>query len=218
VATPRPIDEHYHSERKLRDGTRVRLRLLTATDRDALAAGFQKLSPESRYRRFFSAMPRLPESLLTYLTSTDNVDHVAVVAELIDGGGRAGDGIGVARFVRLKDAHDRAEAAVAVVDHMHGRGVGSMLLGVLARAARERGIAKFTGVVQADNERTKSLVHALSSEAEGRFVDGVITYEVDVPPPFLDEHRDSALYRLLRLAAKELSVVFGVASGEVKER
>ena len=41
----------------------------------------------------------------------------------------------------------------------------------------------------------------MSSSAEGHFSDGAITYEVDVPPPFLDEHRDSALYRLLKLAA-----------------
>jgi len=218
VAAPRPIDESYRSERKLSDGTRVRLRLLTPVDRDALAAGFQKLSPESRYRRFFSAMPRLPESLLAYLTTTDNVDHLAVVAELVDADGRAGDGVGVARFVRLKGTPDTAEAAVAVVDHVQGRGVGSLLLGVLARAARERGITKFTGVVQADNERTKALVHALSSHADGRFADGAITYEVEVPPSALEEHRDSPLYRLLKLAAKELSFVFDVVTGERKKR
>ena len=213
----RSIDDRYHSDRKLADGTRVRIRLLTPADRDALARGFERLSPESRYRRFFSAMPRLPDSLLTYLTTTDNVDHLAVVAEVIDGSGSAGEGIGVARFVRLEHASDTAEAAVAVVDDMQGRGVGTMLLGVLARAARERGITKFTGVVQADNARSRALVHGLT-DATGRFEDGALLYEVEVPQFALEEHRDSALYRLLRLAANELSVVFGKVTGESRRR
>lgn len=214
----RPIDEHYRSERTLADGTRVRLRLLVPQDRDALARGFLRLSPESRYRRFFSAMPRLPESLLAYLTTTDNLNHLAVVAERIEDDGRAGEGVGVARFVRLKDAPDTAEAAVAVVDDMQGRGAGSLLLSLLARAARERGITKFTGVVQADNERTKALVHGLVSDVYGRFDEGTLVYEVDVPAAAQEEHRDTALYRLLRLAAKEISVVFGKIAGEGKRR
>jgi len=101
---------------------------------------------------------------------------------------------------------------------MQGRGVGSMLRGILSRAVRERGITKFTGVVQADNERTKSFVHALSSEAEGHFAEGAIKYEVDVPPPFPGEHRDSVFHRLLKLAVRELSVVFGVGGGKGKKR
>jgi len=119
--------------------------------------------------------------------------------------------------VRLEHASDTAEAAVAVVDHMQGRGVGTMLLGVLARAARERGITKFTGVVQADNARTRALVHGLT-DARGRFEDGALMYEVEVPQLALEEHRDSALYRLLRLAANELSVVFGKVTGESRRR
>jgi GNAT superfamily N-acetyltransferase len=164
-------------------------------------------------------MPKLPESLLAYLTTTDNHDHLALVAERLDAEGDVVEGVGVARFVRLREAADTAEAAVAVVDHMQGRGVGSLLLSVLARAARERGITKFTGVVQADNEKTKALVHALVSTAEGRFVDGALTYEVEVPPAVLADHRDSTLYRLLRLAAKELDVVFrAVTGGEPRRR
>jgi hypothetical protein len=44
----------------LRDGSRVRIRRGRRSDRELLLRGFQRLSPESRYRRFLAAMPRRP--------------------------------------------------------------------------------------------------------------------------------------------------------------
>jgi hypothetical protein len=52
------IGSDYFEVHHLSDGTEVRLRLLRASDRGKIAAGFRRLSPESRYRRFFSPMPR----------------------------------------------------------------------------------------------------------------------------------------------------------------
>ena len=211
---PRPIDESYVSDRVLTDGTKVRLRLLDRRDRPGLARAFEQLSPESRYRRFFNAMPRLPESLLDALTNTDGRDHVAVAAELLDGDGHAVEGLGVARFVRWKDAPDHAEAAVAVIDRMHRRGLGTMMLSVLARAARERGIVKFRAHVQADNEASKALLHGFAEHPDVHFHDGALVYDVELPQVPVEETRDSGLYRLLKLAAHELRVVFGPVLGE----
>jgi GNAT superfamily N-acetyltransferase len=210
----RPIDEAYRSDRTLADGTRVRLRLLRPDDRDGLARGFEQLSAESRYRRFFSAMPRLPATLLDQLTATDNRDHLAVIAQRVDADGVAHEGLGVARFVRLKDAADTAEAAVAVIDRVHRQGAGTILLSVLTRAARERGITKFRCFVQADNEGSKGLLHALAEHPDVRFDHGSLVYEVDLPKEPVEETRDSALYRLLRFAAEELRVVFRAVTGE----
>src|SRR5438093_5697566 len=55
----------YTEDRRLADGTAVRLRLLRSDDRQKLLAAFDQLSAESRYTRFFTAMPRLPEATLT---------------------------------------------------------------------------------------------------------------------------------------------------------
>jgi len=52
--SPMHIDCEYSAAERLTDGTAVRLRLLRPSDRDALVAGFKLLSPESRYRRFFT--------------------------------------------------------------------------------------------------------------------------------------------------------------------
>ena len=80
----------------LRDGAQVDVRPVEPEDRAALAEGFERLSPESRYRRFFGPMPRLSDRDLDYLTRVDHHDHEALVA--VDA--LTGDGIGVARYVR----------------------------------------------------------------------------------------------------------------------
>jgi hypothetical protein len=65
---------------RLRDGSRVLIRPIEPDDRAALAEGFERLSAESRYRRFFAPMPRLRERDLDYLTRVDHRDHEALVA------------------------------------------------------------------------------------------------------------------------------------------
>ena len=52
------------------------------------------------------------------------LDHEALGARAAD----TGDGVGVARYVRLESQPDVAEAAVAVLDEWQHRGVGSALL------------------------------------------------------------------------------------------
>jgi RimJ/RimL family protein N-acetyltransferase/nucleotide-binding universal stress UspA family protein len=130
----------------------VVIRPLQPADRELLAAAFERLSPESRYRRFFAEVPRLTEHHLDYLTHVDQHDHVALIA--IDEA--TGQGIGVARFVRTGPGV--AEPAIAVVDHRQGHGVGSALLGALVERAREEGITRFVAPVLADNAPA---IHAL---------------------------------------------------------
>jgi hypothetical protein len=68
--------------------------------------------------------------------------------------------------------------------------------------------------VQADNEKTKSLVRKLAGHPDVRFDGGALVYEIDLPAAPLEERRDSGLYRLLKLAADELAVVFRALAGE----
>ena len=82
----------------LRDGSRVTLREIAPSDKPLLAASFERLSPESRYRRFFTAKTRLSEAELDYLVNIDHNDHEAVVA--IDPA--TGDVVGVARYIPLR--------------------------------------------------------------------------------------------------------------------
>ena len=110
------VPADYCATHRLADGTEVRLRLLGPADRERLLAAFDRLSPESRYRRFFTVTPRLPEKLLRRLLDTDGWNHFAIGAETATEDPTDAEGVGVARFIRLNDAPDVAEAAVTVVD------------------------------------------------------------------------------------------------------
>jgi hypothetical protein len=68
---------HKPSRRELRDGSIIELREIRPEDKAALVAGFDRLSPESRYRRFFTPLERLTETDLAYLTEVDHHDHEA---------------------------------------------------------------------------------------------------------------------------------------------
>ena len=118
------------------------------------------MSAASRYQRFLSAIPRLSESQLTYLSDVDQRDHVALAA--VDETGIAG----VARFVRLDDAE--AELAIAVVDHWRGRGLGGTLLSALVDQARALGIARLRATVLADNEPMLRLLRGLGELRSSR--------------------------------------------------
>jgi GNAT superfamily N-acetyltransferase len=131
----------------LRDGTRVTVRPLEATDRDALARGFAQLSPASRRLRFFSAIEELSPDQLDYLTDVDHEHHDAVAALLADGG----VGVGVGRWIRLEDEPEKAEVAVTVLDEYQGRGIGTLLLGTLAQRAMDRGVECFVARVLWEN-------------------------------------------------------------------
>jgi GNAT superfamily N-acetyltransferase len=131
-------------EATLRDGTPVLVRMVEASDKDALAEGIARLSTHSRYLRFHTGVEQLTDEQLRYLTDVDQRDHVAWVAMLRDD---EDTGIGVARFVRLPDEPDVAEAAITVLDAYQGRGLGTLLLGVLAAAAARRGVTTFRSYV-----------------------------------------------------------------------
>jgi hypothetical protein len=48
------FDERYLERAKLEDGTEVLLRLVGPEDKALIMEGFARLSPQARYRRFFS--------------------------------------------------------------------------------------------------------------------------------------------------------------------
>lgn len=197
----------YVEERRLADGTRVRLRLLRPEDRGKLLEGFARLSAESRYRRFFAAMPRLPESTLGRLLDTDGATRLAIVAEAGDRPTGAAAGYGIARFVRLDDPPDAAEASVVVVDDMQRRGIGKLLLARLSAAARERGITHFRAEVLRTNDAMMALLHDVDRTARAAYDGPVAVYDLPLPPQAEPEAHEGALFHVLRLAAAGLEVV-----------
>jgi GNAT superfamily N-acetyltransferase len=124
------------------------MRPISPADKAAVEGAFERLSPESRYRRFLSQTPRLSERELAYLTEVDHRRHEAVIAFDV----ATGQAVGTARYVRDSDDDRIAEPAVTVVDEWQGRGLGSALLERLVADARAQGVQEFRATVLADNE------------------------------------------------------------------
>ena len=194
----------------LGDGAAVTIRPVSPADRDTLRTGFERLSEQSRYRRFLTPLGSLSEAQLDYLTDVDHRDHEALVAV-----SPGGEGIGVARFVRSLGDPRSAEFAIAVVDDWQGRGVGKALLTALLTAlsqrAREEDVHRFTATVLSQNRGVLQLLGRLGdvrvrSQGGGTLELAVeleepqtLELEFDVPP----EGRPGAgLRRALRAAAR----------------
>lgn len=170
------------SRTTLRDGTRVLLRPIEPGDRDRLIEGLRRLSPRSRYFRFHAAIDELSEDQLRYLTEVDGHDHVAWIA--LDEARPEVPGIGVARYVRLSDEPDVAEAAVTVADEYQGRGAGTLLLGLLAGSARANGIQVFRNYVMAENTAMLEVFDRLGAHRE---LEAPGLYRVDLRLPTAEE-------------------------------
>lgn len=183
---------------ELRDGSRMLLRPIVPDDKQLIAEGFERLSPQSRYRRFFNPVGKLSPKQLSYLTEIDYHDHFAWGAIWLDD--PALPGVGVARYVRMKDRPEVAEAAVAVADDFQSKGLGTILLEGLAAFAIEHGIKQFESYVLADNQPALKLLKDLGAATEP--VDsGVVRVEVDLPA-MVEEIKEVPIYRVLRAAAR----------------
>lgn len=207
MATERHFTSDYIERATLRDGTRVVLRLLCPEDKPLLEAGFNALSPESRYARFLTPKPTLSEDELRYLTEVDQEDHFAMGAVLEDGDGAGNPvGLGVARFIRLPALHATAEAAIAVADEAQHKGLGKLLFLRLCAAAAERGIERFRCEVLGINNSMAALIATISPDRTIEVGSGVMSIEMVLPnvtptlPP--EEHApEGGLYALFRAAA-----------------
>jgi len=164
---------------RLADGTDIALRPLRPGDGALLAAGFERLSNRSRYRRFLSPIPRLTDSMLAFLTSVDGFNHRAWGAMIDEPGGPVGAGI--VRWVRARKDPVVADMAVTVIDDYQGRGLGGMLLDVAVLDAFAHGVERFEGVVLAENISSRRMLARGGArlQPDGG---GVMTFTLELRP------------------------------------
>lgn len=165
---------------ELRDGTKVRLRLVGPDDREELVLGFEHLSPESRYLRFFAPLAQLPASLVDRMLDTDDCNHIAIGAELPHSDGAHGL-LGVARFIRLADEPDSAELAVAVADEFQRRGLGTLLLRELLRVASGVGVRRFRAHILPENHAVRELLRSLGLHTPVGSAGDALIFEIPLP-------------------------------------
>ena len=160
----------------LRDGTDAFVVPLERTDRAALVAEFETLSPESQRRRFLAPVRHLSDAMLDHLVDdVDGVDHIALVL-CAETSPDVYDPVALARMVRYADVTDAADLAVTVKDEWQGRGVATVLLEVLMRR-RPAGVDRIVTEVLQDNPASLGMLRrlgAVSLEDEGNGVYGVV--------------------------------------------
>lgn len=179
------MTEPLQEEIVLRDGTRAAIRPIHPDDKERLQQGLGQLSPRSRFLRFHAPVDRFTQPQLRYLTEIDYHDHMAWVAMNPERPDEPG--MGVARYVRLDDDPTVAEAAVTVLDHYQGRGLGTALLERLAESARRNGIRTLRNYVLAENKPMLELFATLGAE---RTHEGQGVYRIDVP--LFDQEQEPA--------------------------
>ncbi len=170
----------YDERLELADGRRIRLRAIRPDDREKMREGLARLSPESRYRRFFTDKRSLTDAELDYLTEPDGVSHFAFVAGEIDEEGNEGLGAGVARFVADPNDPTVAEPAIVVVDEFQGQGLGRAFMDRLIACAAERGIERFRSEVLARNAPMLTMLEDIAPGRRGRPESGVVICEFPV--------------------------------------
>ena len=152
------------------DGT-IRLRCLTPADGRHLSDLHERLSPDSRYQRYFRLVRSLaPADIARFVAFSP--DHLAVGA--FDGDVL----VGVAQYFRSAQRPDHAEVAVEVADSHHRRGVGSRLVLELSRHAADDGITHFTASILAGNRAVLGLMrHSgwdVATTLDGPYADVVV--------------------------------------------
>ena len=128
---------------RLRDGSSVTVRLASALDEPALRSFLEGLCLEARRLRFFSGAANIASA--AHLAAAADAEHCGLIAH-----DEAGVVVGHAIYVKLDET--RAEVAVEVADHLHDRGLGTILIERLAIIAEQRGITHFVAEVLSENQ------------------------------------------------------------------
>ena len=153
----------------LTDGAQVSLRPIRPDDESALAALYERLSPQTSYQRFFTVMRRLPPDWAHILANVDYDRRMAIVAIGPDGGL-----IAVARYAYDERAQE-AEIAIVIEDRWQGRGLGKLLLGELVGYAEGKGIRRLRAYVLGDNLRMLKLLRRVTIVVDRKLESGVLS-------------------------------------------
>jgi acetyl coenzyme A synthetase (ADP forming)-like protein len=160
----------------LRDGSTASIHVATPKDQQALREFFERLSPESRYQRFFSF--RLPDDqLLGTLCDSSNPREclTLIVTRIIEGARRV---IATGSYVLAEPK--KAEVGVVAADQFQGKGLATLLLERLSLLAVRNGILRFQAVTHADNRRMLEIFQHSGFILEQQANQGLIDIELSV--------------------------------------
>ncbi len=123
---------------RLDGGLRVRLRLTRPSDAARVRDFLERLSPETRQRRFLSPMPRVSQSVVDHFTFYDPRARLVIAASMPGIGGEEIVGLGDVSFLST----GVAEIGLVVEEEHQNRGIGRLIAEAIAAIALSRGAAR----------------------------------------------------------------------------
>jgi acetyl coenzyme A synthetase (ADP forming)-like protein len=160
TAVSYPIERESHVA--LRDGTVARVRPIRATDEPKLLEFLRSLPDEDRRMRFFT----LSNDLSRTAHEQAVVDYVHSLGLLAVAGPEERI-VGHALYAPCGE--DRAEVGFAIAPDYQGRGLATLLLGLLAEAAAAHGIHTFEAVVLPENRRMLAVLRESGFPLQSRY-------------------------------------------------
>lgn len=162
---------------KMNDGRDIILRTIRPDDAELLRAGIASLSTNSRYLRFFSPAPMVPDAVVNQLVDVDGVDHIAWGAICVDCDVETA--VGAVHSMRNKIGSRAAEYSVTVADAYHGQGIARMLTAALLVDCLAAGITTLDVYILSENHAALSLVKSMGAIHKISSI-GVSDYILDV--------------------------------------
>jgi GNAT superfamily N-acetyltransferase len=154
----------------LADGAQIVIRPVEPEDARELAASFDRLGALSRFRLLGARVAHLTRYELAGLTRVDHRSSEMLVA--LDAA--TGEGIGIARYDRMREDTTCAHVLCAVVDTWQHRGVGSALAERLAARARAAGIDRCCADLVLGNSPARRLLAHVADEVDERRDGGTV--------------------------------------------
>ena len=192
----------------LADGTTVEIRPAGPGDFDAVKAMHKAMSPDNTYMRFFNISRLVAEIEARRICQDPAPGQVALLA-------LAGDEVvGVASYV--SNVQGQAEVAFAVADHMHHRGVATLLLEHLVSFARSHQITTFTAETLTENKAMLNVFADAGLPVHRHYADGVFKLTFPLPSaeagPTLESYLNAVADRESRAEAASLRHVLAPES------
>jgi len=183
----------------LADGTTVEIRPAEPDDFDAVKAMHDAMSPDNSYLRFFN-MSRLSGEIEARRICRNPAPGTAALLA------------GVASYVLLRGQPDKAEVAFAVADHMHHKGIATLLLEHLVSLARSQQITTFMAETLGENQAMLSVFADAGLPVERHYTEGVIELTFPLPSQNTDSYLDVVAERERRADVASLRHIFAPES------
>ncbi|MHA7818093.1 MAG: GNAT family N-acetyltransferase [Erythrobacter sp.] len=161
---------------QLRSGRHIRIRSVTPGDGQIMREGMSKMSPQSRYFRFFSGAQELPDNVIERLLSVDGSSHIAWGA--LDCDDPEAPAIAVVHGIRAAPS-TMMEFSAVVLDAYQSEGISKLLSAVLFTHCLTLGETLLVAHVLEENHRAKTYIGHLGGKRLA--VEGVAAeYRIDI--------------------------------------